>query len=238
MTTVLPIGYVTMLEAAEMLQVAMHAGIPDAARVTELRRRGVEVSDGSARNRAINELWKAVDKHSLRSMVIGGSPRRIVRLDAHFTRSVPFLRSPRGRGLTFLRPSNPAFHELSRIFGGSFHDATLIFRATDVQKLARRLMRARRTAQGADGHKKGRGRPSLVASVQSVTRDVIKRRKWDATKSMKALTREVNRAGRWPKPISQDTVRRAIDGLFEETGERQFQRIHKPRRPRSQVLIK
>ena len=38
MTSVLPIGYVTLLEAAEMLQPAMHAGVPDSSRVTELRR--------------------------------------------------------------------------------------------------------------------------------------------------------------------------------------------------------
>jgi len=235
MTTVLPIGYVTLLEAAEMLQPAMHAGLPDSSRVAELRQKGLEVSDGAARDRAIAELWKAVDKDSLRSWAIGGSPRRIVRLDAHFTKSVPLLRSPRGRGLAFLRPSNPAFHKLSEAFGGSFHSATLIFRASEVEKLGRRLMRARRTARKADGHKKGRGRPSLMATVQTVIRDVINRRKWDATMSMKALTKEVNRAGKWPKPISPDTVRRAIDGLFEESGERQLQRVRKSRRPRSSV---
>jgi hypothetical protein len=233
MTTVLPIGYVTLLEAAEMLQPAMHAGLPDSSRVAELQQKGFEVSDGTARDRAIAELWKAVDKNTLRSMAIGGSPRRIVRLDAHFTRSVPLLRSPRGRGLTFLRPSKPAFHELSEAFGAPFHSATLIFRATDVQKLARRLMRTRRTARRADGHKKGRGRPSLIAPVQSVIRDVTNRKKWDATMSMKALTREVNRAGRWQHWASQDTVRRALDGLFEQSGERQFQRVRNPRRPRS-----
>jgi hypothetical protein len=184
-------------------------------------------------DRAIAELWKAVDKNTLRAMVIGGSPRRIVRLDAHFTRSVPLLRSPRGRGLTFLRPSNPAFHELQKAFGGPFHSATLIFRATDVQKLARRLMRARRPARRADGHKKGRGRPSLIAPVQSVIRDVTKRKKWDATMSMKALTREVNRAGKLQQWASQDTVRRALDGLFEQSGERRFERVRNPRRPRS-----
>ena len=56
MTTVLPIGYVTLLEAAEMLQRAMYAGVPDSARVTELRQRGLGVSDGAARDRAIAEL--------------------------------------------------------------------------------------------------------------------------------------------------------------------------------------
>jgi hypothetical protein len=176
MTTVLPIGYVTLLEAAEMLQPAMHAGVPDTVRVTELRQRGLEVSDGAARDRAIAELWKAVDKKTLRSWAIGGSPRRIVRLAAHFTKSVPLLRSPRGRGLTFLRSSNPAFHELREAFEGPFHGATLIFRALDVQKLAGRLMRTRRTARRADGHKKSRGRPSVIAPVQSVIRDVINRK--------------------------------------------------------------
>src|SRR6266481_5674448 len=94
MTSVLPIGYVTLLEAAEMLQPAMHAGLPDSSRVTELRQRGLEVSDGAARDRAIAELWKAVDKNTLRSRAIGGSPRRIVRLEAHFTRSVPLRAAP------------------------------------------------------------------------------------------------------------------------------------------------
>src|SRR4030088_150911 len=37
MTAVLPVGYVTILEAAEMLQPAMYAGAPDLPIVTELR---------------------------------------------------------------------------------------------------------------------------------------------------------------------------------------------------------
>ena len=233
MTTVLPIGYVTLLEAADMLERAMQAGVPDSSMVTKLRQEGLEVNDGPARDRAIAELWNAVDKGTLRPMAIGGSPRRIVRLDARFTRGVPFLRSPRGRGFTHLRPSNPAFHELSSAFGNSFHPTTLIFRATEVQKLARRLMRARRTAQRTNGHKKTRGRPSSIATVQGVINDVVNRRKWKATMTMKALTREVNRVGTWPKPVSEDTVIRALDGLYDQTHDRQFERVTDPGRPRS-----
>src|SRR5258705_7828318 len=99
MTTVLPIGYVTLLEAAEMLQPAMHAGIPDSSRVAELRQKGLEVSDGAARDRAIAELWKAVGKDSLRSWAIGGGPPRRFRRGPPFPRGrVPLLRSPRRRG--------------------------------------------------------------------------------------------------------------------------------------------
>lgn len=42
MTTVLPIGYVTILEAAEMLLPAMYAGLPDLPIVTSHRQKDLE----------------------------------------------------------------------------------------------------------------------------------------------------------------------------------------------------
>jgi hypothetical protein len=178
MTAVLPIGYVTILEAAEILQPAMYAGAPHLPIVAKLHQQGIEVKDGSAIDRAVAELWKAVDKGTLRSMAIGGRPRRVVRLDAQFTRGVPALRNPRGRGFTFLRQSNPAYHELATWFGPLLHTATLAFRATEVQKLARKLMRARRLTERTDGKKKPRGRPSHLGIVQPVIRDIVAQRKW------------------------------------------------------------
>jgi hypothetical protein len=62
---------------------------------------------------------------------------------------------------------------------------------------------------------------------------VVDERKWDATMAMKALTREVNRAGKWERLVSQDTVSRGIDGLYEQTSDRRFKRIRQARRPRS-----
>jgi len=44
MTAVLPVGYVTILEAAEMLQPAMYAGVPDLPIITKLRQEGIEVN--------------------------------------------------------------------------------------------------------------------------------------------------------------------------------------------------
>jgi hypothetical protein len=106
MNAVLPIGYVPLLEAAEMLLPALYAGVTDLPIVTSLRQEGIDVNDGSAMDRAVVELWKAVDKDTLRSVAIGGRPRRVVRLDPKFTKAVPTLRSPRGRGFTLLRQSN------------------------------------------------------------------------------------------------------------------------------------
>jgi hypothetical protein len=42
-----------------------------------------------------------------------------------------------------------------------------------------------------------------------------------------ALTQEVNRYVNSDKPISEETVTRALDHLYEATGDRQFQRIHR-----------
>jgi hypothetical protein len=236
MNAVLPIGYVTLLEAAEMLLPAMYAGVPDLPIVTSLRQEGIDVKDGSAMDRAVVELWKAVDKDTLRSVAIGGRPRRVVRLDPKFTKAVPTLRSPRGRGFTLLRQSNPVYHELATWFGDLLHSATLAFRVTEVQKLARRLMRARRTAQKTDGQKKPRGRPSRIVTVQPLINDLVGRRKWNPTMGMKALTRDVNRAGKWPQRMSEDTVTRALDLLYEQTHDRRFERVLYERRPRKRKV--
>ena len=41
--------------------------------------------------------------------------------------------------------------------------------------------------------------------------------------SLKTLTQQVNRCLDTDKPISEETVTRALDQLYEETGDRQFQ---------------
>jgi hypothetical protein len=232
MSAVLPNGYVTILEAADLLSRAMYAGVPDLSVVSRLRKAGLNVRDGQARDPAIAEIWKAVDDVGLRTLAIGGRPRRIVRLDPELTKSIPGLRSPRGRGFTSLRQSNPNYHQLASWFGSLLPAAVPVFREIEVQKLARRLMRARRTAQKADGKKSSRGRPSLTAIVQLAIRDVVAKRKWNSTMAMKALTREVNRIGKWSQHVSQDTVTRTLDLLHEQTNDRRFERIRRSRRPR------
>jgi hypothetical protein len=52
---------VTLLEAADILETAMHAGVPDLPNVAKLREGGLEVNDWPARGRAITEIWEAVD---------------------------------------------------------------------------------------------------------------------------------------------------------------------------------
>jgi hypothetical protein len=232
MTAVLPNGFLTILQAAQVLARTMYAGVPDHRIVSRLRKHGLDAKDGRAMHRANAEVWKAVDEGVLRALAIGGRPRRILRLDPELTKMIPTLRSPRGRGFTFLRQSNPAYHQLASWFGPLLHSAVLAFRETEVGKLARSLMRARRSAQKADGGRNPRGRPSHMAIVQPVISNLVAKRKWNATMGMKALTREVNRAGKWPRDMSQDTVTRALDLLHGQTKDRRYERVRHRRRPR------
>jgi hypothetical protein len=204
-TNVLSIGYVTILQAAEMLQPSMFAGIPDQAAVTKLRQIGVNARDGLATDRAIAEIWNAVDSGAVRAMLVGGRPRRIVRLDPAITKQIPILRSPRGRGFTFLRPSNPAFHQLAGWFGPDLSNITLAFREAEIQKLARRMRRTRRRLSVSDSTKRRVGRPSRQAAVEPVIRELVESEKWNPLMGLKALARAVNRRGNWVKTVSEDT---------------------------------
>jgi hypothetical protein len=218
-----------MLEAAEMLQPSMFAGIPDQAAVTKLRQIGVNARDGLATDRAIAEIWNAVDSGAVRAMLVGGRPRRIVRLDPAITKQIPILRSPRGRGFTFLRPSNPAFHQLAGWFGPDLSNIILAFREAEIQKLARRLRRTRRRMPVSDNTKRRIGRPSRQAAVEPVIRKLVEGGEWNPLMGLKALARAVNRGGNWVKSVSEDTVGRALDQIFEKTQDRRYARARRNR---------
>jgi hypothetical protein len=226
--TVLPAGYVTILQASDILEQFLFAGLPEKPIVLKHRQAGLDLGDRAARDQAIAELWKAVDAQTLRAMAVGGNPRRILRLDPAFTRQVPLLRSPRGRGFTLLRPSSSAYHDLIVWFGVDIARVTLAFRETEVKKLGRRLMQSRRRAIRLGI--KQIGRPSRQAAVCIAIRQVIGRDKWSPPLGLKALTREVNRVGKWPKPVSEDTATRALDRLYEDTQDRRFKRVRRNRR--------
>ena len=105
-------------------------------------------------------------------------------------------------------------------------------REKEIRKLESRLIRARRIAQRSVGQKNSCGRPSRITLVQPVIRDLIAKRKWNATESIKALTREVNSVVKSRQPVSADTVTRALDLLHDETKDRRFERVRRERRPR------
>ena len=227
MSAFLPTGYVGLLDAARMLLPVMYAGTPDLPAVASLRQGGMSVGDRQALHRAIDELWNGVDKGTLRPMAVGGRPRRCIRLDAEDVTGIPMLRSPRGRGFAFLRPSNPIYHKMESWFGRDLSGVVLAFEEKDVQKLARKLKRRRRTETAAPSGKKPRGRPSRQEMVSPIIRQLIEGKKWPPLSSMKALTQLVNR--KIVDEVSEETVSRALDRLHQDTDDRRFERVRKGR---------
>jgi hypothetical protein len=114
-------------------------------------------------------------------------------------------------------------------FGRDLSGVVLAFQEEDVQKLAGKLKRRRRTATAAPSGKKPRGRPSRQELVSPIIRELIESRKWSPLSSMKALTLLVQRSGAWDPPVSEETVGRAVDLLHQETDDRRFERVRKQR---------
>jgi hypothetical protein len=140
------------------------------------------------------------------------------------SKGTPLLRSPRGGDFNFLRPGKPSHREFARRFGPDLSEVSVVFQELEVTRLAQTLLRARRRKATAVVAKK-RGRPSLQTEATRTVREVVETGKWSATESLKALTTQVNRRSRELKPISDDTVARALDQLHNQMGDRRFERV-------------
>jgi hypothetical protein len=140
------------------------------------------------------------------------------------SKSIPGLRNPRGADFNLLRPRNPLRKQFVEWFGSDLSMIAIVFRETEINRLARTLLRARRRRVAAAAARKT-GRPQRRVEVKAKIREVVDQGAWRPTKSIKALTREVNR--RVDKPVSDDTVGRALDDLHRETGDRRFERFIK-----------
>ncbi len=207
----------------------MYSGVPDRAVVQEARELGLDVADGAALDDAVSEIWAAVDKSVLNLFLTGARRRAPVKCSSQMSQGIPLFRSPRGGDLSFLRPTNPYHRQFIRWFGRDLSTVTAVFREEEVAKLARALLRKRRRRTRSVGAKQV-GRPSRMAKAKEIIRHTIDEQRWSSTQSMKALTREVNRRSKSAKPFSEDSVLRALDQLYAESGDRRFERVRRARR--------
>jgi hypothetical protein len=224
----IPKGFLTLRQAADKIAIAMYSGVPDRPVVKQNREFGFDVDDGAAIDDAISNIWSAVDKGKLQSFVAGPKRPTPLKLSASMSKGIPLLRNPRGGNFNFLRPGKPIHHEFVEWFGPDLSNVSVVFLELEVTRLARTLLRARRRKAAIVGAKKA-GRPSLQAEVTSTVREVVEKGIWSATESLKALTTEVNRRSRELKPISDDTVARALDQLHDQMGDRRFERVRRKR---------
>lgn len=226
MTRLVPDGFLTIREAAEKLTVGLYSGEPDRSIVEQHKKSSFDVADGAAVDEAIAELWKAVDRGDLQAVLVGPGTPKALKLSGRLSQGIPLMRSTRGGGLSFLRPGNPNYAVLVNWFGSNLRQVSVVVAAKDVPKLSRKLLqlRRRRTASAKLGNA---GRPSLQAEVKSIINDVIQKRRWSSTQSLKALTKAVNDRGKWLNPVSADTVTRALDSLYSESKDRRFERVRR-----------
>ena len=66
--------------------------------------------------------------------------------------------------------------------------------------------------------------------ILATVRELIESRKWSPLSGIKALTHLVNKKGEWMMPVSEETVTRAPDRLYDETHDRAFLRIRRIRK--------
>jgi hypothetical protein len=220
----IPIDYVSRQEAAEIIAAAKLSGVPDRPAVIEARSAGFNTADGSAEDEAIIELWRAVDKGTL-EVAAHGPGDRWLKMSAEETKRVPLLRTARGGDFTFLRPGN-SFHEIAvSQFGPRLGLVSLVFPRRQVEALARLVRRRRRSTA------KGGGRPSRQDLLHPIVRKLVEEGRWNPTMPLKTLARLVERAQKWSKVPSEDTVTRVLDHIYDEEKDRRFQRVR--RKPRT-----
>jgi len=228
MSALIPIGFVTMRDAADQIAVAMYGGEPDRPVVKQNKDAGFDVSDGAAIEDAVAKIWAAVDRGRLEAFVFGPRSEKPLRLSPSISKEIPALRSTRGGGFSFLRPNNSHYDQFRNLFGANLGKVLVIFEEPEIKKLARSLLRTRRRrTERVTGE--WRGRPSRQSEIESIIQKAIDGRKWTPTRSVKTLTAIVNR--QLFSPVSPDTVTRALDKLYSQTGDRRFERLRqaKPR---------
>jgi hypothetical protein len=228
MTQLIPDGFLSIRQSADNLATAMYAGEPDRPTVAYLKSRALDVADGAAIDDAVSELWKAYDDGKVEAFLIGAAQKMPLKLPNDMSKGIPGLRSPRGRDFTLLRHRNRHHHQLVEWFGRDLSTVAVVFRETEVRRLCRALLQRRRRRVRPTG--KIRGRPPRRLEVEPVICNLIDLKKWDPTKSVKTLTRLVNRQGKWIKPVSEDTVERVLQNLHRRTRDRRYERVEKKRR--------
>ena len=226
MNRIIPDGFLTPRQAAEELAAAMYSGLPDRPAVLEAREAGFDVYDGAARDEAFSQLWKANADKKIVAFLISPSRKKPFKLPPAVSEAIVGVQYSSVGDLSFLRQSNRYYHEIVAWMGRDLSVVSIVFKEGAIKRLARQLLRRRR--KSASGHKTA-GRPSRRSEVQSSIRTIVDLGKWHSTESLKALTVQVNRVGKWPKPISEDTVGRCLQELHDTTKDRRYERMPRTR---------
>jgi hypothetical protein len=222
---VLPEGFLSLHEAAEIVEHALFAGKLESEAVRKLRASGLDVREREARAVSIQVLWKGVDEKRLNAFALLGA--KIAQLKSEQTQGIPMLRNSSGGSFVYLRLNHPAHDGMFKWFGADLARASLAFKGEEVRKYAAHVLRSRRRIARTTGTK--RGRPGFGLALQTMIREMIERGEWNTAQSYKALASKLGRRLAPRVPVSERTVRRVLDELYQETKDRRFRRIKRER---------
>jgi hypothetical protein len=68
--------------------------------------------------------------------------------------------------------------------------------------------------------------------IISIVLEIVENGKFVPLNSLKALTQLVNRKRKFEPPVSDDTVARVLDRIYQKTNDRRFQRVRRRRKQR------
>ena len=99
MAELVPMKYLSLHEARDVIVRSLFAGMPDQPHVIKLREQGIDATDGSAIDEANAGLWQSVDDGKVEAFAIGLNGQ-LLRIEGSLTEQVPLLRNPRGGDFT------------------------------------------------------------------------------------------------------------------------------------------
>ncbi|MBA3517158.1 MAG: hypothetical protein H0T75_05850 [Rhizobiales bacterium] len=238
MSGIVPAGYTRLADAYHRVAEVLHAGVDYSEVVKNVRLQGYDAARLSVEELEASAMafWEQIDSsHKPR---LGGQPIEIwaeqpltgalVSIDPDILKSVPFARSYKVGSLAYLRPKHPYFRQLADRLGRPLGRVQLLVRDTDLARVVRDRRRTRKRKEGRDAYEPAtpRGRPSKREDVEAAIVQIVDGNRWRGAQSSKTLVSVLSRPP-YSIQVSEPTVRRALDGLLEVTGDRRFERLRK-----------
>jgi hypothetical protein len=223
--------YIPLREALRRFAGMVAAELREPSLVSRLRREGVSVKDWKSDEIATDFFWRRVDRGQI--PIVAGTndegppvlvPPDLLREVPLLSRSFSAVPNSRGTGsLSMLRPSHPAFGRFVALIGPKPAAAILMVRTSSIEgaiSIWRAMPKSRRHALP---------RASVSASddikeIGKLIAKIIEAGEWDTSKPLKLLALLVHRRGRKKHSANVDTVARALDYLYQLTGDQRFVR--------------
>lgn len=235
MPAIVPDGYTRLREAILAVAAMRHAGLEAHEAVKKAREEGYESrftrEELEARAKV---LWTEIDKDKISVWIEQTTSGRLLKIDAALLDGIPNLRRYSGGDLTYLRPQHLLYMHLEKRFprkkGQVWPDwlkrFQLLVRDTELKSVEAKIRQLRKLQKSRPASSTLPGRPIKTTKAMPSIKSIVESGKWAFPDTLKKLTNLVNRATP-DMSLSDRTVERALQELFEETADNRY---HRPKK--------